>query len=65
MCDPVNYLNVLELTQPHSHLILTKCFEERSWGKFSIEENGAVVDVKSSAHTYQQDLQTAWNGSHR
>lgn len=59
MCDPVNDLRALEHTQLNSHLILTKCFEELSWGKLSIEENGAVVDVECSAHTYQQDLQAA------
>lgn len=63
MCHPVNYLHALELTQ--LHLILTERFEELSRGKLSVEENGAVVDVESSAHTYQQDLQTAWKGSHR
>lgn len=59
MSDCVNYLDALELTQLHSHLILTECFEELSRGKLSIEENGAVVDVERSAHTYQQDFQTA------
>lgn len=65
MCVPVNYLNALDLTHLHSHLILTKCFEELRRGKLSIEENGAVVDVESSAHTYQQNFQAAWKGSHR
>ena len=63
MCHPVNYLHALELTQPH--LILTERFEEVSRGKLPVEEDGAVVDVESSAHTYQQDLQAAWMGSHR
>lgn len=65
MCEPVNYLRALELTGLNSHRVLTECFEELSRGKLSIEENGAVVDVESSAHTYEQDLQAAWKGGQR
>lgn len=48
----------LELVQLFFHVALTKCFEELSRCKLSIEENGAVVDVESSAHAYEEDLQT-------
>lgn len=42
-------------------LILTKRFEQVCRGKLPIEENGAVVDVKSPAHADQQNLQAAYS----
>lgn len=43
-----------------SWLVLTKRFEQVCRGKLPVEENGAVVDVKSPAHADEQDLQAAY-----
>lgn len=41
-------------------LMLTKRFEQVCRGKLPVEENGTVVDVESSAHADEQDLQAAY-----
>lgn len=54
------FVTLLIISQLNPNLILTKCFEEVSRGKLSVEENGAVVNVESPAHADQQDLQAAY-----
>lgn len=52
-------MTMVMISQTNPIVILTKCLEEVCWGKLSVEENGAVVDVESSAHADEQDLQAA------